>query len=68
MRTSWGHARGTTPTGVAAFAEDGAIRAYAERGDIIVHWSDFSRGGHFAATEAPDLPVADVRQFVRSLR
>jgi epoxide hydrolase len=56
------------PTGVAAFAEDVAIRCYAEENYNIVHWSDFDQGGHFAALEAPDLLAADVRQFFRSLR
>lgn len=36
-----------------AFAEDIAIRRYGEQGNNIVHWSDFDRGGHFAAIEAP---------------
>ncbi|HEV8190750.1 MAG TPA: epoxide hydrolase [Ktedonobacterales bacterium] len=58
----------TTPTGVAVFAEDVAIRRYAERGNNIVHWSEFERGGHFAALEAPDLLVGDVRDFFRPLR
>ncbi|GII33885.1 epoxide hydrolase family protein [Planotetraspora mira] len=56
------------PTGVAVFAEDIAIRHYAERGNTIVHWSEFDRGGHFAAMEAPDLLVQDVRTFFRSFR
>ncbi|MEU6077178.1 epoxide hydrolase family protein [Micromonospora sp. NPDC047074] len=56
------------PTGVAVFAEDIAIRRYAERGNTIVHWSEFDRGGHFAALEAPDLLVEDVRTFFRGLR
>jgi epoxide hydrolase len=59
---------GTTPTGVAVFAEDYAIRRYGERGNNIVHWSEFDRGGHFAAMEAPDLLVADVREFFRGVR
>jgi pimeloyl-ACP methyl ester carboxylesterase len=58
----------TVATGVAVFAEDIAIRRYAERGNRIVHWSEFDRGGHFAALEAPDLFVDDVRTFFRSLR
>jgi pimeloyl-ACP methyl ester carboxylesterase len=33
-----------------------------------VHWSEFDRGGHFAAMEAPDLLVGDVREFFRPLR
>ena len=56
------------PTGVAVFAEDVAIRRYAEREHTIVHWSEFDRGGHFAAMEAPDLLVDDVREFFRKLR
>jgi epoxide hydrolase len=58
----------TVPVGVAVFAEDYAIRRYGERGHHIVHWTEFDRGGHFAAMEAPDLLVGDVRSFFRSLR
>jgi pimeloyl-ACP methyl ester carboxylesterase len=53
---------------VAVFARDLAIRRYAERGHNIVHWSQFDTGGHFAALEAPELLVADVREFFRALR
>jgi epoxide hydrolase len=55
------------PTGVAAFAEDVAIRRYAEGANNIVHWSDFETGGHFAALETPDLLVGDIRAFFASL-
>jgi epoxide hydrolase len=55
------------PTGVAVFAEDVAIRRYAEGANNIVHWSDFEAGGHFAALETPDLLVQDVRAFFASL-
>src|SRR6266498_1637134 len=65
---SWGQQPATTPTGVAVFAEDVAIRRYAERANNIVHWSEFDRGGHFAAMEAPDLFVQDVRACFRTLR
>jgi pimeloyl-ACP methyl ester carboxylesterase len=65
---SWGKQPGTTPTGVAVFAEDVAIRRYAEQGNNIVHWTEFDRGGHFAAMEAPDLLVGDVRAFFRRFR
>jgi epoxide hydrolase len=66
--SNWNQQPATTPTGVAVFAEDVAIRRYAERGNNIVHWSEFDRGGHFAALEAPDLLVGDIRAFFRSLR
>ena len=55
------------PTGVAVFAEDIAIRRYAERANNIVHWSDFGTGGHFAALETPDLLVQDIRAFFAAL-
>ena len=44
------------------------IRRFAELSNNIVHWSEFDRGGHFAAMEEPDLLVADVRAFFRPLR
>ena len=47
------------------FADDIAIRRYAERGNTIVHWTEFDRGGHFAAMEVPDLLV---RRRARVLR
>jgi hypothetical protein len=43
-----------TPTGIAVFAGDYAIRRYGERGHNIVHWTEFDRGGHFAAMEVPE--------------
>jgi epoxide hydrolase len=60
----------TVPTGVAVFPHDlvAPVRRLAERHDRIVHWSEFDRGGHFAAMEEPDLLVADVRAFFRTLR
>ncbi len=64
----WHEEPATTPTGVAVFAQDIAIRRYAELGHNIVHWSEFDRGGHFAAMEAPDLLVDDVRAFFRRFR
>jgi microsomal epoxide hydrolase len=59
------------PAGVAVFPADIflPLRRLAER-DLanIVHWSEFDRGGHFAAMEEPDLLVADLRAFSRKLR
>jgi pimeloyl-ACP methyl ester carboxylesterase len=45
-----------------------AVRRFAERTANIVHWSEFDRGGHFAAMEEPDLLVADLRAFFRRFR
>ncbi|MEU5942614.1 hypothetical protein ABZ807_26365 [Micromonospora sp. NPDC047548] len=62
---TWGQAqpRSSVPTGVAVFPNDITIRPLAERDHNVVHWTEFSRGGHFAALEAPDLLVGDVRVF-----
>jgi epoxide hydrolase len=67
---TWGQApeRSPVPTGVAVFPGDTTIRRIAERDHNVVHWSEFERGGHFPAMEAPDLLVADVRRFFRGLR
>ncbi|GAA0852907.1 hypothetical protein ACFQVD_09855 [Streptosporangium amethystogenes subsp. fukuiense] len=54
--------------GVAVFPGDAGVRRIAEREHDIVHWSEFDRGGHFAAMEAPDLLVTDVRAFFRLVR
>ena len=56
------------PTGVAVFTEDVAIRRYAEQANTITHWSEFDRGGHFAALEAPDLLIDDIRTFFAAHR
>ena len=58
----------TTPTGVAVFPQDVAIRRIAERSNNIVHWSEFAQGGHFAAMETPDLLVRDIRTFFARFR
>jgi microsomal epoxide hydrolase len=57
------------PTGGAVFPSDilRASRRFAERQYNIVHWSDFDRGGHFAALEEPDLIVQDLCAFNRTL-
>jgi pimeloyl-ACP methyl ester carboxylesterase len=55
------------PTAVANFAEDVAIRRWSESANTVVRWTEFDRGGHFAALEAPELLVADVREFFGSL-
>ncbi|MFF7072501.1 epoxide hydrolase [Streptomyces pseudovenezuelae] len=56
------------PTAVANFGEDVAIRRWAEQANTLVRWTEFDRGGHFAALEVPDLLAGDVREFFASLR
>jgi epoxide hydrolase len=60
----------TVLTGVAVFPHEIAapVRRLAEMSNHIVHWTEFDRGGHFAAMEEPDLLVGDVRAFFRPFR
>jgi pimeloyl-ACP methyl ester carboxylesterase len=68
--SSWGVpvTNSGVPTGVALFPGDATIRTMADREHNVVRWTEFDRGGHFAAMEAPDLLVPDVREFFRPLR
>jgi pimeloyl-ACP methyl ester carboxylesterase len=70
--SAWGEPEiNNTPLGIALFpAEIGQpIRRLAEPTNTnIVHWSEFDRGGHFAAMEEPDLLIEDVRTFFRRFR
>ena len=59
------------PTGFASFPHE--IRPRPPRGLLektyrIVRFSEFDRGGHFAALEQPDRFVEDVAAFVRQVR
>jgi pimeloyl-ACP methyl ester carboxylesterase len=51
-------------------AENGGIppRELAERQFPVARWSELPRGGHFLASEEPDLLVEDVRAAFRPLR
>jgi len=55
----------TSEPWVAVFAHDItlSVRPPAERLYDIRHWSEFERGGHFAAMEVPELLAQDVRDF-----
>lgn len=64
-------AASAVPLGVAVFPRDVLlpVRRFAERDfKNIVHWSEFDRGGHFAAMEVPELFVADLRAFAGTVR
>ena len=59
------------PTAAAIFPAEMSEwppRSYVERIFNIQQWSKMPAGGHFAALEKPDLLVADLRKFLRSLR
>ena len=63
-------ATSSVPTGIAVFPREIAppIRRFAEQSNNIVHWTEFDRGGHFAAMEQPSLLIGDIREFFRDLR
>lgn len=59
------------PAGVAVFPADASlpVRRFADRVlPTLSRWTEFDRGGHFAALEQPDLLVGDIRAFTRALR
>lgn len=59
------------PVGVAVFPRDifQPVRSLADRDlPTLAHWTEFDRGGHFAALEQPGSLVGDIRSFARSLQ
>ena len=51
------------PTALAVFAGDSTIRKFAETQHNVVRWTEFARGGHFAALLVPALLERDLREF-----
>jgi pimeloyl-ACP methyl ester carboxylesterase len=58
----------SVPAGWAVFNAHPVLRRIMDPEHKVDHWSEFAEGGHFAAMEAGDLWLADVRAFFRSLR
>jgi hypothetical protein len=60
----------TVPMGLASFAFDfRPIRKFAERDHTnIVSWNEYDRGSHWAAHDATDLLIDDIRGFYRRFR
>ncbi len=58
------------PCGIAHFPKELPFppREWIERGYNVQRWTDMPRGGHFAATEEPELLVEDIRAFFRDYR
>jgi len=59
------------PTAIANFPKEMSAwppRSYVNRIFNVKRWTNMSKGGHFAALEQPDLLVADIRAFARTLR
>jgi hypothetical protein len=64
----WGAPADPVPTGLAVFGGDDLLRKVLDPDHKMAHWTEYDRGGHFAALEVPDLLVGDLRSFFRSLR
>ncbi|WP_053376448.1 epoxide hydrolase family protein [Paenibacillus sp. FJAT-27812] len=60
----------TTATGVSVFGHDfKSMKRFATRDNTnIVQWSEFERGTHFAALDAPDLLVPELQSFFSRFR
>jgi pimeloyl-ACP methyl ester carboxylesterase len=57
-----------TPTAVASFPDDfRTVGNFARRANNVVRLTEMPRGGHFAASEVPELLVEDVRAFFGGL-
>ena len=55
------------PTAAAIFPAEMSEwppRSYVNRIFNVKRWTKFSRGGHFAALEAPDLLLNDIQTFL----
>ncbi len=65
--TEWG-TPGKAPQGWALFAAQPFVRAMMDPDHEIGHWSEFERGGHYAAVEATELLTGDIRAFYRGRR
>ena len=58
------------PTACALFPEElleWPPRSYVERVYNVTRWTEFAKGGHFAAMEQPNVLIDDIRSFARSL-
>jgi epoxide hydrolase len=62
-------AQPSAPRGWVVFGGGGPlVRRLMDPKQEITHWTDHAVGGHFAALEAPEPFVDDVRRFFHSLR
>ncbi|MBG7696550.1 epoxide hydrolase [Streptomyces sp. MC1] len=59
-----------TPTGFASFAQDNFTppESWVRRCYRLTRFTEFDRGGHFAALERPQELVTEIREFFRPLR
>jgi epoxide hydrolase len=55
------------PQGFAVFGADETVRKLVPS-PLDAHWTEFERGRHFPAMEAPALLAADLQAFFGALR
>lgn len=62
-------AKSTAPTGILVMPHDigRPVRRLAEQVDNIVHWTEASDGGHYAAWGQPAIVAADIRAAIGHL-
>jgi pimeloyl-ACP methyl ester carboxylesterase len=58
------------PVGIARFLKEDPfpMRKFIERGYNVRHWTEFDKGGHFAAMEQPELLAKDVIEFSKKVK
>ena len=58
------------PCGIAHLPKEAPFppQTWIERGYNVQHWTEFARGGHFAAMEEPEALAADICRFFRGFR
>jgi len=52
----------------AHFPGDSTVRKFVRAQHNVARWTEFDRGGHFAALLAPDLLERDLREFFAGVR
>jgi epoxide hydrolase len=65
--TDWGGPP-QAPQGWAVFGRHDIFRRLVDPDHKITHWSEFDRGRHFAAVEAPELLTGDIKAFFHQHR
>ncbi|QEC69544.1 epoxide hydrolase [Panacibacter ginsenosidivorans] len=57
------------PVGIVKFRKEEPFppRKFIERGYNVQHWTEISKGGHFAAMEQPELLANDIMKFAKTL-
>ncbi|MFD7828586.1 alpha/beta fold hydrolase, partial [Kitasatospora sp. NPDC059803] len=66
--TNWNSSHNSSGTKRSTSVTEAACKSKAEPTATITQWTEFERGGHFAAMEEPAALTGDIRTFFRALR